>query len=176
MSDTSAPEPTMEEILASIRRIISEDEPAPQASSEAETASPPHGDPQMDDVLELTEPLDEEGATAAPETPEFETSGDLDIYTRSDAAPASGGSVSAFDNFDDEEEVLVGAPAAQSASSAFGQLARTVSMPSEGRVLEDVVRDLLRPLLKEWLDRNLPEIVEQAVQAEVERIARRRSS
>ena len=177
MSDTSAPEPTMEEILASIRRIISEDEPAPQASSEAETASPPHGDPQMDDVLELTEPLDDDGGADASEAPDFETSGDLDIYTRSAAAPAPAAAAPAFDSFDeDEEEVLVGAPAAQSASSAFGQLARTVSMPSEGRVLEDVVRDLLRPLLKDWLDRNLPEIVEQAVQAEVERIARRRSS
>ena len=178
MSDTNAPEPTMEEILASIRRIISEDEPAPQLSSEAETTSPPHGDPQMDDVLDLTEPLDDDGSAVESEAPEFETSGDLDIYTRSDAASAAGGgaSASSFDDFDDEEEVLVGAPAAQSASSAFGQLARTVSMPSEGRVLEDVVRDLLRPLLKDWLDRNLPEIVEQAVQAEVERIARRRSS
>ncbi|MBW3559209.1 MAG: DUF2497 domain-containing protein [Proteobacteria bacterium] len=177
MSDTNAPEPTMEEILASIRRIISEDEPAPEASSEAETASPPHGDPQMDDVLELTEPMDDDGgfdpapepapATAAPMS--FETSGDLDIYTRPEPEPAP-------DSYpdDDEEEVLVGAPAAQSASSAFGQLARTVAMPAQGRVLEDVVRDLLRPLLKDWLDKNLPEIVEQAVQTEVERIARRR--
>ena len=174
MSDTNAPELTMEEILASIRRIISEDEPAAQASSEAETASPPHGDPQMDDVLDLTEPVDEGSGpepAPAPAPMSFETSGDLDIYTRSEPAPA-------FDNYedDDEEEVLVGAPAAQSASSAFGQLARTVSMPAEGRVLEDVVRDLLRPLLKDWLDKNLPDIVEQAVQTEVERIARRRSS
>ena len=174
MSDTNAPEPTMEEILASIRRIISEDEPAPQASSEAETASPPHGDPQMDDVLDLTEPLDQDAdseSEPAPDPVSFETSGDLDIYTRSDSAPA-------FDSYpdEDEDEVLVGAPAAQSASSAFGQLARTVSMPAEGRVLEDVVRDLLRPLLKDWLDKNLPDIVEQAVQSEVERIARRRGA
>jgi cell pole-organizing protein PopZ len=45
-------------------------------------------------------------------------------------------------------------------------------MPAEGRTLEDVVRELLRPLLKQWLDDNLPGIVETAVQAEVERIAR----
>jgi uncharacterized protein len=47
-------------------------------------------------------------------------------------------------------------------------------MPAEGRTLEDVVRELLRPLLKQWLDDNLPAIVETAVQAEVERIARSR--
>jgi len=112
----------------------------------------------------------------APVSSDFETSGDLDIYTRSDAPSTSSSSSSSFDDYDDDEEVLVGPPAAQSASSAFGQLARTVSMPAEGRVLEDVVRELLRPMLKEWLDRNLPDIVEQAVQAEVERIARRRGA
>jgi cell pole-organizing protein PopZ len=47
-------------------------------------------------------------------------------------------------------------------------------MPDLGRTLEDVVRELLRPLLKEWLDENLPAIVEEKVQAEVERISRRR--
>lgn len=178
MSDTNAPEPTMEEILASIRRIISEDDPAPQPSSEAETASPPHGDVHGDDILELTERVDEapelepepryEPPVAAPSSA-FESSGDLDIYTR----PAATVDVD-YGSYGDEDDALVGAPAAQSASSAFGQLARSVAMPAEGRTLEDVTRELLRPLLKEWLDRNLPEIVEQAVQAEVERIARRR--
>lgn len=170
MSDTNAPEPTMEEILASIRRIISEDEPAAEASSEAESVAAPEGDPLGDDILELTERVD--GDTAddpfgdpEPAPSEFESSGDLDIYTRSD-----GGGGPSFE----DDKGIVGAPAAQSASSAFGQLARTVAMPSEGRVLEDVVRELLRPLLKDWLDRNLSGIVEEAVQAEVERIARRR--
>jgi cell pole-organizing protein PopZ len=185
MSDNNAPEPTMEEILASIRRIISEDEPAATPSSEATTASPPHGDPEMDDVLELTEPLDApapapEPAYAAPEpASEFETSGDLDIYSRSEApapAPVAASAPSYASSYieEDEDQALVGAPAAQSASSAFGQLSRTVSMPADGRSLEDVVRELLRPLLRDWLDTNLPAIVEKAVQLEVERIARRR--
>jgi hypothetical protein len=175
----------MEEILASIRRIISEDEPAAAPSSEAVTTSPPHGDPQMDDVLELTEPLDApapEPAYAAPEPApsEYETSGDLEIYSRSDsaapapvAAPAPSYASSYIDE-DEDDGSLVGAPAAQSASSAFGQLSRTVAMPADGRSLEDVVRELLRPLLRDWLDANLPGIVEKAVQLEVERIARRR--
>jgi hypothetical protein len=47
-------------------------------------------------------------------------------------------------------------------------------MPKGDRTLEDVVRELLRPLLQQWLDQNLPGIVQQAVEAEVERIARGR--
>lgn len=178
MSDTNAPEPTMEEILASIRRIISEDEPAAQASTEADVGAAPEGDVLGDDILELTERVDEEpedGEETFDEPPAapspFESSGDLDIYTRSDSEPSRADYPPAFD---DDDKGIVSAPAAQSASSAFGQLARTVAMPSEGRVLEDVVRELLRPLLKDWLDRNLSGIVEEAVQAEVERIARRR--
>jgi cell pole-organizing protein PopZ len=45
-------------------------------------------------------------------------------------------------------------------------------MPADGRTLEDVVRELLRPLLKDWLDSNLPQIVQATVDREVERIAR----
>lgn len=171
MSDTNAPEPTMEEILASIRRIISEDEPVAEAA--ADSASPPEGDPMDEDILDLTDPVDDDGGEPAfepepePVTSSYETSGDLDIYARPDAAATD------YDSLADAE-ALVGAPTEETASSAFGQLARTVSMPSEGRVLEDVVRELLRPLLKDWLDSNLPAIVETAVQSEVERIARRR--
>jgi len=185
MSDPNAQEPTMEEILASIRRIISEDEPAAEASTAADSASPPHGDEQdMDDdegVLELTERAEEPAAESMfePEAGASETSGDLEIYER--PAPARRAAPVARDpepDLDDleEDQALVGEPAAATASSAFDQLARTVTMPSEGRTLEDVVRELLRPMLKDWLDRNLPDIVETAVEAEVERISRRRFS
>ena len=44
--------------------------------------------------------------------------------------------------------------------------------PQDFRTLEDVVRELLRPLLKQWLDENLPAIVEAQVQSEIERISR----
>ena len=50
--------------------------------------------------------------------------------------------------------------------------ALSIQMPADGRTLEDVVRELLRPLLKQWLDENLPDIVQQTVDREVERIAR----
>ncbi|MCI3133518.1 DUF2497 domain-containing protein [Phenylobacterium aquaticum] len=168
MSDQSSQEPTMEEILASIRRIISEDdapasdeapaaEPEPEASAEPEL--PPLPEPEEDDgVLELTEKV--------------ESHGDLDVYAASSEpveepihdltpAPSLG-------------ESLVSDPAAAAAAAAFGALSSGILMPAEGRTLEDVVRELLRPLLKQWLDDNLPRIVESTVQAEVERIARGR--
>jgi cell pole-organizing protein PopZ len=47
-------------------------------------------------------------------------------------------------------------------------------MPEQGRTIEDVVQELLRPLLKAWLDENLLPIVQAKVEEEVERIARRR--
>ena len=192
MSDSNAQEPTMEEILASIRRIISEDEPAPAPSTEAQSATPPHGDQhdigddddmdEDEDVLELTqraEEPDSESIFEADESPLPETSGDLEIYERPAPRPAPRPiEEDTESDFGDiaANEALVGEPAAAYASSAFDQLARTVTMPSDARTLEDVVRELLRPLLKDWLDRNLPEIVETAVQAEVERISRRRFS
>jgi uncharacterized protein len=47
-----------------------------------------------------------------------------------------------------------------------------MAMPAPGRTLEDVVRELLRPMLQQWLDENLPGIVQRAVDTEVARIAR----
>ena len=67
---------------------------------------------------------------------------------------------------------LVGRLAEEAAASAFGRLSAGVIMPREGRTLEDVVRELLHPLLKAWLDEHLPGIVQAKVDAEVERIAR----
>ena len=173
MSDQNTQEPTMEEILASIRRIISEDEPAPAPSTAEESASPPHGD-EEEDVLELTERVDapeDAEAMFEPEaaTERVETSGDLDIYSR------RGGEAERQDSDSYGDEALVSPPVAATASSSFVQLARTVEMGA-GHTLEDIVREMLRPMLKDWLDTNLPGIVETAVQAEVERISRRRFS
>jgi len=182
MSEQTAPEPTMEEILASIRRIISEDdapaaeaetapEPALEAAAEAEpepepvraepepvTAEAPMvAEEEEDDVLELTEKVSE----PAPE----ETHGDIDVYAKAEPEPAP---------VLQPEEVLLGEPAAVAAATSFGKLSAAVQMPSEGRTLEDVTRELLRPLLKTWLDEHLPAIVQAKVDEEVERIARSR--
>lgn len=59
--------------------------------------------------------------------------------------------------------------------SAFNALAQTV-LVQNARTLEDLVREMLRPLLKSWLDDNLPSLVERLVRAEIERVSRGRSS
>jgi uncharacterized protein len=175
MSDQSSQEPTMEEILASIRRIISEDD----APAEAEPAPEPEAaplaeEPAEDDVLELTDPIE----PAAP----VESVGDIDIYSPepepepepAPPPPAPEPSVPSGFSRDEVAETLVGDHAATLAASAFGSLSSALLMPKDGRTLEDVVRELLRPLLKEWLDQNLPRIVETKVEEEVHRIARGR--
>lgn len=58
--------------------------------------------------------------------------------------------------------------------SAFNALAQTV-LVQNARTLEDLVREMLRPLLKSWLDDNLPGMVERIVKAEIERVSRGRS-
>jgi cell pole-organizing protein PopZ len=178
MSDQSPQEPTMEEILASIRRIISEDDaPAEEAAAapepEAEPA-PVEEAPAEDDVLELTDPIE----PAAP----VESMGDIDVYSPEPEpepapAPAPAPQPEPIQGFSRDEvaDNLVGDHAASLAATAFGSLSSALLMPKDGRTLEDVVRELLRPLLKEWLDQNLPRIVETKVEEEVHRIARGRS-
>ena len=67
-------------------------------------------------------------------------------------------------------------PAATSAAvdSAFNSLAQTV-LVHNARTLEDLVREMLRPMLKTWLDDNLPGMVERLVRAEIERVSRGRA-
>lgn len=190
MSDPTSQEPTMEEILASIRRIISEDEvPAEEGVGEAEPEGEPEPEPDYepmeeafdepepepepapapapvlddeDDILDLTEPY------KAP-APVFQ-SDDLEAYAPPPpptAAPAPAPMMVI-------EEAIVSHVAEVAAASAFGHLAQTIAMPGHGRTLEDVVRELLRPMLKTWLDENLPTIVQATVDEEVSRISRRR--
>ena len=192
MSDQSSQEPTMEEILASIRRIISEDDaPADTVSeSEPEVVSTPAApepvaaaaEPEPEEeVLDLVDPLPAPSAA--------ETHGDLDVFTAPTPAAAAEPTFEpepepvftpapapklAPASFVDPQERLVGDYAAGAAASAFGSLAAAVTMPKEGRSLEDVTRELLRPLIKSWLDENLPRIVEAKVEEEVQRIARQR--
>jgi len=183
MTDQTAQEPTMEEILASIRRIISEDdapaetaaaapEPVVEIAPEPEPIFPAAAEaPALveEEVLELTERY---------EAPAAESIGDLEV---ADVAPfpAAAEQVTApvYDS-------LVGESAAASAASAFAGLAATFQKPEapvaapqdlpfvSGNTVEAMVQAMLRPMLKEWLDANLPGIVEAQVRKEVERIAR----
>ena len=176
MSEQTSQEPTMEEILASIRRIISEDDapadaaaPEPEPEAEPVQAAAPVFEPEP-------EPAVEEDDGALELTDKVESLGDLDVYTptvnEEPEAPAYEPPPAPPAPAVDIGDGLVGAVAASAAASAFGQLSRSIQMPADGRTLEDVVRELLRPLLKQWLDENLPDIVQQTVDREVERIAR----
>jgi cell pole-organizing protein PopZ len=181
MSEQTSQEPTMEEILASIRRIISEDDaPAAEeaeaapAATEEPAAMQAEPEPQPEPVAAEPEPVAvAEPAPAVEEealelTEKVETHGDLDVVTPPAAAPVAEPEPAPVEN-------LVSERAASAAASSFGQLSAAIGMPREDRTLEDVVRELLRPLLQQWLDSNLPGIVQQAVEAEVERIARGRA-
>jgi len=195
MSEQSSQEPTMEEILASIRRIISEDEAPAEAGPVIPEAEPTSAKPAAEFDMPESEPsisgssdptstseyepafdaepqlpplpdLDDEEDGDLELTQKVETHGDLDVL-----APEP----------DPEPEAvpppiatLVSDEVAAQAAATFGQLHANMLMPAHGRTLEDVVREMLNPLLKSWLDTYLPDIVQQAVQAEVERIARGR--
>ena len=195
MSEQTTQEPTMEEILASIRRIISEDE---TPAEEGEEAAPAAEEPAAAAVVEAAPEPEPEPVAAAPEaepepvaavaapepepepepqpapvveeealelTEKVETLGDLDVFSapEPEAAPVAA-----------PIEALVSERAATAAASSFGALSAAITMPKGDRTLEDVVRELLRPLLQHWLDENLPGIVQQAVDTEVDRIARSR--
>ena len=81
----------------------------------------------------------------------------------------------------------VGSGAAGVAASAFARLNQAVqeSVPppaapdpgpavdANGKTIEDLVKEMLRPMLKEWLDRNLPPMVERFVEREIVRLTRR---
>jgi uncharacterized protein len=60
---------------------------------------------------------------------------------------------------------------ASAVESAFHSLANTV-LSNNARTLEDLVKEMLRPMLKSWLDDNLPGLVERIVKAEIERVSR----
>jgi len=215
MTDQTAQEPTMEEILASIRRIISEDdapaetgaaapaqadadpEPEPEpVEAEADPVSPALMDEtpsteepaaSEEDVLELTDTYEAPAAA--------ESIGDLEVSPAAedvDPFPVEAVSESVFapepehpaettstDAAPKAYDSLVGDSAAASAASAFAGLASSLRKPEpmetstpSGPTLDELARALLRPMLKEWLDANLPGIVEAQVRKEVERIAR----
>ena len=125
-------DPSMEEILASIKRVIREDaRPAPQPRRGKRAVAP--GSDDDDDVLELDEPIGE---------------------------PAS-------------SLVSEGAAAASLKSLAALSSVRPTGAADEGP-LEAVIRDMLRPMLKDWLDQNLPLIVEELVTREIARITGRK--
>jgi hypothetical protein len=209
----------MDDILASIRRIISEDA-TPEAPEDddngvdvfkaepfkgedhAEASSP---EPAPAEPVEGSAEAETEAVTevAAESIQEAEPDADADApapeATFSDdekpaEADASANSVphkesvtvSKTDSTSDvSDDPLVGEASASATTSAFDSLKSAAGdaardragyeLPAPGRTLEDLTTDLLRPILKTWLDENLPSIVQLAVNEEVARLARGRA-
>ena len=127
-------DPSMEEILASIKRVIAEDSRGAPGAARARRAPTP--EPQVapeEDVLELDDPVTDDSGLMS-----------------TDAAAAS-------------RERL----------AALSALRPRAETPVDAGALEAVVREMLRPMLKEWLDEHLPAIVEQLVTREIARITGR---
>lgn len=96
------------------------------------------------------------------------------------ASPAISSSVPAKNQISrvpDQSVALISDETALAASAAFAELTAITKLPmgTANRTLEDLTKDLLRPLLKSWLDQNLPPLVQRLIREEIERVARNRS-
>lgn len=173
----------MEEILASIRRIIADDASKsppkaddPMPPPPTPVAEPPRPAPQPRSVAAVPPPPVEpvmqrdafdsmRGDIDKPSVPEKPASV-LDLSEAMAAAVPPGALVA-------EKRPLISSSTSAAVDSAFNTLAHTV-LAQNARTLEDLVREMLRPLLKTWLDDNLASMVERLVRAEIERVSRGR--
>lgn len=165
----SGGDPSMEDILASIRRILNEEDGAPS----------PEAAEQPEEPLTLSEDMLVGLPAAPPEQP---------LSLPAPAAPAAQEDVSVTSpppsaqpgpGASRGDEGLIGPAAAAAATASLGHLLRAVAsergatVTRGGLSIEDLVREEVRPLLKEWLDQHLPPLVERLVRAEIERVVGR---
>jgi cell pole-organizing protein PopZ len=175
MSGTDKPaaagsEPSMDDILASIRKILNDDG-TPGDQPPLPAPPPPPSEPLMlTEAMLVPPPVPAEPEPAAPEPPLMPLSlGEALAPAPSPPPPPEPAAMTS-------SELLAPAAAAATAAS-MGELLRAVSQDraapianSAGVTIEDVVREMLRPLLKDWLDTHLPAIVERTVRQEIERV------
>jgi len=187
MSSASAKvsEPSMEEILASIRRIIADDQDGGRATASSPAA--PSSDPSAQAVPTEENVLDLAGLKPARVRQRVVDLEREDMSFREGDEPLDMEDAAPDHEFDPEsigaDEPPPPAPASSrpgpllsesaqaTAASAFRRLSATVPA-SHPRTLEDAVTEMLRPMLKAWLDENLPPLVERLVRAEIERVTR----
>ena len=155
-------EPSMEEILSSIKRIIAEEgeeavQAAPRRSraeaARAETAkaAPAPIAPAVEEVLELTDEVAEEEVMPAPKAAATKPSD-----------PKG-------------EDTILSVESEVAARHSLSALSSMLVAPRDGEenTLDGLVRSMLRPMLKEWLDARLPALVEDMVAKEIARITSR---
>ena len=186
MSGTAPPpaggqDQSMDDILASIRRILNEAEAAAVATESAEAtppavpvaeepeASPPPRAP----APEFAPPPIAPPPPAARFAPEpLDLTSDMLVTPPNQAASAPRMGM-------DDVSGLIAPAAAAAAAASVGSLLRAVSSERGSQVyrggpsIEDVVREEIRPILKDWLDHHLPPLVERLVRAEIERVVNR---
>ncbi|MCG7346853.1 DUF2497 domain-containing protein [Sphingomonas sp. ACRSK] len=150
MGDMST-ETSMEDILSSIKRIIAEegDGPVSRVRKPVRTPAPVYDEDDEDEVLELKDAVSDplpQRAAAAP------------------AAPAP-----------EPDPTILSERAAEASRGALEALSRMVVKPEAPGAdsLEALVREMLRPMLSDWLDAKLPAIVEAMVAREIARISGR---
>jgi cell pole-organizing protein PopZ len=206
----------MEEILASIRRIIADDD-VPKAAPRLEPAAPPplravaaapaapapspaprptpKSSLELDEINAMLATLDSPAAdepVAASSNDSLEPADSMPAPPREPNSSSVATQPKALRHHPpglqppaaaDEpprslaqsvERGLLSNEASAAVDSAFNTLAHTVLLQN-ARTLEDMVREMLRPLLKSWLDDNLPSMVERIVRAEIERVSRGRA-
>ena len=161
----------MEDILASIRRILSEEEAEAEAK-QSQAVGEPKPDEPAHDVLLLNEDM------IVPDPAVSEPISGPDILPPDPPAPMLIPETAPPPLL---PEHLVAPAAAQAAATSLGALVRTLAQERTtavsrgGPTIEDLVRDEMRPLLKEWLDVHLAPLVERVVRAEIERVVGRSS-
>lgn len=179
MGDVSS-EPTMEEILSSIKRVIEESEtasptPRPRRIARSAPPAPEPEDDGLEEILELNErlpaidPPSEARRTAAQEpAAAARTEPQPKAQPSSEAAPEPSA-------VPPRSDTILSPGAAEASRGQLEALSRLIVKPDTGgeNTLEGLVREMLRPMLREWLDAQLPGIVEAMVAKEIARIAGR---
>jgi len=173
MGDISS-ERSMEDILSSIKRIIAEEGdvgqrprrprmPAPELSAHDEAEDADEAVLELATYADEPEPVEPEAAIAP--ASEAEAAPEPESEPLNEPAPTRARS----------DEAILSERAAQATRGSLDALSKLIVRPqvSGSDTLEGLVRDMLRPMLSDWLDAHLPEIVERIVQREVERLTKR---
>ena len=188
MSGTAPPpaggqDQSMEDILASIRRILNEDEAAAQAAEVAEVAqpeAPTAEEPEAPPPPRAPAPEFAPPPIAPSPPPPAARSGPEPLDLTADmlvSPPVQAASAPRMAM--DDASGLIAPAAAAAAAASVGSLLRAVSSERGSQVyrggpsIEDLVREEIRPILKDWLDMHLPPLVERLVRAEIERVVNR---
>jgi uncharacterized protein len=164
-----------------IDAMLADLDAAPKAPPPKPVAAvPPKVEPPVADVLDLTEAMAAPAPGPAVAFRTIDAASDVFFAERAPDAPVEPpprpveeprrAAAAAFEM----DRGLISSNTASAVDSAFNALAHTV-LGNNARTLEDLVKEMLRPMLKGWLDDNLPNLVERIVRAEIERVSRGRS-